>query len=239
MDLEKLPASKVRQLAKKKESSKATPCNIKQVAGDPQAVQINLMRHQHTEISSGKHKKRKSFVKPKQPSHKNVVHENPQASSYNKKSFDPKNVHKNKDRCSKCGDSTHVEGFQCPVKKFQCKVCHKFGHFTSLCYQKKQALFKSRRLKAHQLQAGTVYAQERVICGHSEYWSPSDDLFCLQIKVHHTQASLKEIPTPTCLITNLAYRLKPHQTRNQYLRARLDTCMDVNIMHASVYRLVF
>ena len=60
-------------------------------------------------------------------------------------SFDPRNVHKNKDGCSKCGDSTHVEGFQCTVKKFQCKACHKFGHFISLCYQKKQAPFKSRR----------------------------------------------------------------------------------------------
>ena len=48
VDLEKFPASKVRQLAKKMESSKATACHIKQVAGDPQAAPINLMRHQHT-----------------------------------------------------------------------------------------------------------------------------------------------------------------------------------------------
>ena len=222
VDLEKFPASKVRQLAKKMESSKATACHVKQVADDPQAVQINLMRHQHTETSTGKHKKRKSFVKPKQPSQKNFVHENSQASSYNKKSFDPRNAHKNKDRCSKCGDSTHVEGFQCPVKKFQCKACHKFGHFTSLCYQEKQAPFKSRRPKAHQLQAGPVYVLERAICDHSEGYSSSDDSFCLQFKVQCTQTSLKKIPTPTHLITNLAYRLKPHHTRNQYLRARLD-----------------
>ena len=32
---------------------------------------------------------------------------------------------------------------------------------------------------------------------------------------------------------------KPHHKRNQYLRARLDTCTDVNIMPASVYKLVF
>ena len=70
VDLEEFPASKVRQLAKKMESVKTASDHIKQVAGDPQAVQINLMRHQHTEISSGKHKKRKSFVKPKQPSFK-------------------------------------------------------------------------------------------------------------------------------------------------------------------------
>ena len=60
VDLEKFPASKVRQLAKKMESSVATVHHIKQVASDPQAVQINLMRHQCTEISTGKHKKRKS-----------------------------------------------------------------------------------------------------------------------------------------------------------------------------------
>ena len=111
VDIEKFLASKVRQLAKKMESSKATAHHIKQVVGDPQAAQINLMRHQCTEISPGKNKKKKSSVKPKQSSHKHAVQENPQMSSYNKKCFDPRNAHKNKDRCSKCGDSTHVEGF--------------------------------------------------------------------------------------------------------------------------------
>ena len=33
--------------------------------------------------------------------------------------------------------------------------------------------------------------------------------------------------------------MKPHHTRNLYLRARLDTCADVNLMPASVYKLVF
>ena len=209
------------------------------MAGDPQAAQINLLRHQHTEIAPGKHKKRKSFVKLQQVSHKNVAQENPQASSYKKKSFDPRNAHKNKDRCSNCGDSTHVEGFQCPVKKFQCKACHKFGHFNSLCYQKKQVPFKSRRPKAHHLQAGIAYAQEKAICDHSKEYSSSDDFFCLQIQVQHTQASSKKIPTQSDLITNLAYRMQPHHSRNQYLRAGLDTCVDVNIMPASVYSFLF
>ena len=43
----------------------------------------------HRNIIS-KTQEEKIFFKPKQPNHKNVVHENPQASSYNKKSFDPK-----------------------------------------------------------------------------------------------------------------------------------------------------
>ena len=99
---------------------------------------------------------------------------------------------KNKDRYSKCGDSTHVEEFQCPGKKFQCKACHKFAHFTSLCYQKKKASFKSERPKAHQLQAGTVYAQEKAICRHSEDYSSTDESLCLPIRSQHTQASLHQ-----------------------------------------------
>ena len=53
------------ECGKKMESSKATVCHIKQVVDDPQAVQINLMRHQCTEIPPGKNKKKKSYVKPK------------------------------------------------------------------------------------------------------------------------------------------------------------------------------
>ena len=53
------------------------------------------------------------------------------------------------------------------------------------------------------------------------------------------QANLQKIPRPTHLITNLAYRLNPHHTRNLYLRARLDTCVDVPLMPASVFILVF
>ena len=77
--------------------------------------------------------------------------------SHYKKSFDPKSAYMQKDRCSKCGDSTHLEGFQCPAKRYQCKRCHKFGHFTSLCFMKgqpKQAYHKSHKPKAIQLTAG-------------------------------------------------------------------------------------
>ena len=61
----------------------------------------------------------------------------------------------------------------------------------------------------------------------------------LQVKIKCTQIDKQKVPRPLHLITNLAYRLKPHHTRNLYLRARLDTCTDVNLMPASVYKLVF
>ena len=63
--------------------------------------------------------------------------------------------------------------------------------------------------------------------------------FCLQVKVNQTLDQKQDVSRPVHLITNLAYRLKPHHTRNLYLRARLDTCTDVNLMPASVYKLVF
>ena len=49
----------------------------------------------------------------------------------------------------------------------------------------------------------------------------------------------KKFQNQHILITNLAYRLKPHHTRNLYLRARLDICADLNLMPASIYQLVF
>ena len=58
-----------------------------------------------------------------------------------------------------------TEGFHCPAKKYLLKSCHKYGHFTSLCYQKKQASFKSRKPKACMLQAGAVYACDKSMCG--------------------------------------------------------------------------
>ena len=86
----------------------------------------------------------------------------------------------------------------------------------------------------HQLKAGTIHAHDS-----NEEVDSSDDSFCLQLKIQCAQAHHKKTPKPACLITNLAYRLKQHENRNLYLRARLDTCADVNIMPASVYKLVF
>ena len=67
----------------------------------------------------------------------------------------------------------------------------------------------------------------------------SEDSFCLQLKIQHAQAPHKKTQKPASLITNIAYRLKQHENRNLYLRPRLDTCADVTIMPASVYKLVY
>ena len=69
--------------------------------------------------------------------------------------------------------------------------------------------------------------------------SSIEDSFCLQVKIQQKQDGVQAAPKPTHLITNIAYWLKQHHTRNQYLWARIDMCADMNIMPISVYRLLY
>ena len=66
-----------------------------------------------------------------------------------------------------------------------------------------------------------------------------EDSFCLQVKVRKQTKGTQKLPNATRLITNIAYRFKKHHTRNQYLRARIDTGAGVNLMPISVYRLIY
>ena len=70
IDIQKYPTSKVRQLAKKMESSKATAKHIRQVAGDLPAAQIHVMHHQHTELLTRKYNKQKNAAKQKLQNHR-------------------------------------------------------------------------------------------------------------------------------------------------------------------------
>ena len=111
-----------------------------------------------------------------------------------------------------------------------------------MCYQKGQghhpsSLTQSRKLKAQQLCVGALYTLHDA--ESSEYDSGPDDTFCLQMKIHRTHISHPEVPTSVYLMANLAYHLQEYHTRNQYLQARLDTCIDVNLMAMAVYCLMF
>ena len=171
------------------------------------------MRHQRTDLPPSKSKWKQHSHKSRSKSHKKYSSEHNHNIPLHKKKFDPNQAHQRKDSCSKYGDSKHIEGFKYPARKFQCKTSNKFGYFTSL-YYKKEVSFKSRTPKVHQLQVGVVYTQEDSICSQSSDLTSSDESFCLQVKIHCTQANTK-IPIPHHLITNLAYRLKPHHKRNQ------------------------
>ena len=217
VDLNKFPTSRVHQLAKKFKSSKATVWYIKQVAGDQQAIQINLMRHQRTELPTNRHEKKR------RPTGRQKQYKAPKNSASNKvnKSYDNKKLHRAPNHCNKCGDSIHAQGFQCPAKKYQCKVCNKYGHFSSLCYQKKTQVHHKnshRNPKAHQLHAGPMYTLDSANHSYSEE-SSSDESFCLQLQAQSNHAEGKQIPNPVHLTKNLAYHLKLHHTRNVYLQA--------------------
>ena len=111
-----------------------------------------------------------------------------------------------------------------------------------MCYQRNQSQqssnsFHSRKPKAQQLRVGALYTHHNA--DHSESDSETEDSFCLQMKIHRTQILHPEMPKPIYLMANLAYHLQEHHKRNQYLRARLDTCVDVNLMPMTMYCLMF
>ena len=95
-----------------------------------------------------------------------------------------------------------------------------------------------RNPKVHQIHAGPMYAQDSANKCYPEE-SSSNESFCLQLQAQSNQAEGKQIPQPVHLITNLAYHLKLHHTRNMYLRVQLDTCTNMNIMPDSIYQLLF
>ena len=191
------------------------------------------MCHQDTKPPADNYNKHKKLTKQKPQNHR--------LEQMAKKSFDLWKLEKPSDKCIRCGDTSYAKGFQCPAKKFQCKVCHKFSHFTSVCYQKNQqtsGTFIPRKLKAHQHRAGALYTHQDVD-GTILEESSSDESFCLQMKVQKTQLPNPQLPKPVYLMTNLAYHLKMHHRRKQYLCVRLDTCADVNLMPVAIYQLMF
>ena len=57
------------------------------------------------------------------------------------------------------------------------------------------------------------------------------------MKIKSTQAETK-IQEPQHLVTNLAFKLKPQKKKTKYLRTRIDTCVEANILPLSVYKLI-
>ena len=133
VDLDKFPASRVCQLSKKLESSKATVRHIKQVSMELQATQINLLHHQRTELPHHRYKKKRSHTKPRPGNNKPCGNDQYHGQIQYKNKGDHKQPTSNRpppsnnfNRCSKCEHTTHHEVFTCPAKKYQCKACHKF-----------------------------------------------------------------------------------------------------------------
>ena len=197
---------------------------MRQVTKDPQTTQVNLLRHQRAELPPSKFQRKQNKryrarqtpnkpyqedkYKERMPQTKESFHKNPQEHT------------SPEDRCNKCGDTSHVEGFRCPASRFQCKHCHKFRNFIKLCYKKNESEYKknTRQPKALQLMVGRASA----VCGQSDVsFSSSEDSFCLQMQVKSAQAKTKT-EAPQHLVTNIEYKLKPHRRRIKFLRAKID-----------------
>ena len=188
VDLDKFPASRVCQLAKKYESSKATVRHIKQVSGEPPATQINLLCHQKTKLPQHRYKKKRPHAKPRLGTNKPSRNDQYHGQTHYKNKGNRKPLMSNRmplsmnaNRYSKCGDTAHHDGFICPAKKYQCKSCHKFGHFTSQCFQRRQHLqHKVRQPKAHQIHIDNPYHDPD---SYPSDISSSEDSFCLQVRI--------------------------------------------------------
>ena len=75
--------------------------------------------------------------------------------------------------------------------KHQCKICHKFGHFSSLFYKKGDGLHHHKRClgspRAHQLRIRLISTQDS-LSRQSKDYSSEEDSFCLYLHVQSTQA---------------------------------------------------
>ena len=100
--------------------------------------------------------------------------------------------------------------------KIPFKACHKFGHFTSQCFQRRQhSQHKVRQPKAHEIHVNNLYDDPD---SYPSDISSSEDSLHLQVRIQKQHNKKQQIPKLTHLITNIAYWLKQHHTRNQYLR---------------------
>ena len=209
IDLEKLSASKVRQLAKKLESSKSTAKHIKKMPSNPQAAQIHMLRHQRSEIEPNKAKRKQSKQNKFRTRH-SFNEENHHQAPYKQNEFDKKFNPKQIPQSSDSGDSKHIEGFYCSSKRHQCRHSNKFGNFSSLCYRKEELYKKKpRSTKAWQLTCGRLSTHESSISGLSSDISFSErEPFCLQMKVQDKKANAS-VPVPRHLVTILEFEVKP------------------------------
>ena len=166
------------------------------MSSEPHVTQIHLLRHQRTELPPTKfQRKQNKRYKSRQPPNKNYQEDKyrgrmPQAKERFYKN--PQEHTSFENRCSKCGDNPHIEGFRCHASRFQCKHCHKYGHFSKLFYKKKESEYKknTRRPKAHQLMVGRASA---VGSQSDASYSSSEDSFCLQMQVKSAKENTKII----------------------------------------------
>ena len=145
------------------------------------------------------------------------------------------------ERCHKCGDTPHMEGFRCPASRHRCKHCSKMD--ISVIYASGRNK-KVHTRKIQETQWHTNYKLESTlqkipyITKEDTDVSESEDSFCLQMQMKKSQADQESCDTQH-LETNLHYKVKPYGKKTRIPRAKVDTCSNTNIMPVSTYKIIY
>ena len=233
----------MRQPLKKLESSKSTAKHIKQVSHELQAPKVNLIRHQCTVLPHNKFQRKQRKFKPR-PSNSRNQQEHQQYDRTNETMVQTNRKFKEEqtnteDKCTSCDDTPHMQGFRCPASRDQCKYCKKIGYSSHMYFKKPQEQTYKNGLHKPQVQQQQVGRYSSVDQQYDqEDTSKSEESFCLQMQIKPQQADHESCETQQ-LFTHLEYKLKYHRRSTKFLRARIDTCSNANVMPASIYKKIF
>ena len=96
----------------------------------------------------------------------------------------------------------------------------------------------SRNPKTYQLKIGRYSTENSLYKQDDIDVSESEDSSCLQMQIKKPQADQESYETQH-LVTNLQYKVKPRGKRTKFLRARIGTCSNENVMPASIYKILY
>ena len=102
-----------------------------------------------------------------------------------------------------------------------------------ICIQK-----KSKKTKAKSINGWKILHRRSIDDQTNTSSTSSEESFCTQMKVKHKQAE-DNCSNVQHLVTHPEYKLKPPRRRTKFLRARIDTCPNVNVMPVSVYHVIY
>ena len=83
----------------------------------PQAAQMHLLKHQCTELPPNKHQRNQRKSKPKSFKYRYQQEEKEIDRLPQEHEKHRPEQNKQAERCHKCGDTTHMEGFRCPASR--------------------------------------------------------------------------------------------------------------------------
>ena len=128
-----------------------------------------------------------------------------------------------------------------PYKQLPMQTLPQIWAFQQTMLQEKESEYKknTRKPKAYQMICDRLSTHESSTPVHSSDSSFSEEEpFCLQMKVQDKKDNAS-VPATKHLVTNLEFKVKPYKRKTKFLRARVDTCADVNLMPVSTCKNLF